>query len=226
MAGVTPIAGLPYPELGDDPNIELVSKPLAQELDDQIVPRFATATARNTAITAPIAGQVCWVATNGLMVYDGTTWLPQAGIEVCRLAMTADFASVSGIDTQVPFGSGSQEYLPFGGHSTTTNNARFVLPFPGRYLASGSVAWFATASGVRGTVFQKNGVTISSGGTRMAAAAAVQLGTLAATTFSANGTTDYVTLAGFQNTGSPLNMLASVAGYSTGMSVIYLGRAW
>lgn len=227
MAGVTPIAGLPYPELGDDPNIELVSKPLAQELDDQIVPRFATTTARDTAITAPTAGQVCHVATNGLMVYTGTAWIPQAGIEIARLIMQADTASTNSTPFPVPFAAGSQDYLPFGGHNTVTNNTRLVLPFPGRYLAYGVVAWFSTANGARETSIYKNGTAIVGSTTRNLPGQALQVAHNSQATFSANGTTDYIQLVGTQSSGGALNVMGiSVTAWATHLSVIYLGRAW
>jgi hypothetical protein len=40
---------------------------------DQTVQLFASTAERDAAITAPVAGQVCWVG-NGLQVYNGATW--------------------------------------------------------------------------------------------------------------------------------------------------------
>lgn len=45
-------------------------------LMDQVVPRFATAAARDSAIPAPVAGMTCLLTgTMALQIHDGTIWL-------------------------------------------------------------------------------------------------------------------------------------------------------
>lgn len=78
--GSTPIAGLPFPEHVDVPDVPQDIEDLASALDSYIVPRFASATARNAAITAPQAGQLAYVTDPGssvapeLQIYDGAAW--------------------------------------------------------------------------------------------------------------------------------------------------------
>lgn len=79
----TPIATLPYPAVGDTPNSPAQTQALATALDPQLLPRYATTTARDAAITAPVAGQMCWTTTpatfwyysgSGWVVVGGSTW--------------------------------------------------------------------------------------------------------------------------------------------------------
>jgi hypothetical protein len=73
--GTTPIAGLPFPELTDIPDIPQDIEDLANAVDTVSIPRFATTTARDAAITAPVAGQECWVTDWGFTYYNGTAWI-------------------------------------------------------------------------------------------------------------------------------------------------------
>lgn len=71
----TPIMGLPWFQLTDVPNAETLSRQLAEAIDTQGIPRFATATARDAAITAPVAGMRCYVTGRGGMEYTGSRWM-------------------------------------------------------------------------------------------------------------------------------------------------------
>lgn len=57
MAQNTTISGLPYPELTDIPNAQTAFSNLATALDSIVIPRYATSTARDTAIGSPGDGQ-------------------------------------------------------------------------------------------------------------------------------------------------------------------------
>lgn len=57
MAQNTPIAGLPWPELTDIPNAQTAFQNLANALDTQTIPKFASTTARGAAIPTPVDGQ-------------------------------------------------------------------------------------------------------------------------------------------------------------------------
>ena len=59
MAQNTPIAALPWPELTDIPNAQTAFQNLANAIDPLVIPRFASATARDAAITSPTDGQAC-----------------------------------------------------------------------------------------------------------------------------------------------------------------------
>lgn len=71
----TAILGLPWAELTDVPNAQTLSRNIAEAMDTQGIPRFATGTARDAAITAPIAGMRCYVTGRGSMEYTGTKWI-------------------------------------------------------------------------------------------------------------------------------------------------------
>lgn len=53
----------------------LTAADLNSYLATQAVPRFATTAARDSAITGPVAGQMCFCTDiNGPMMYNGSTW--------------------------------------------------------------------------------------------------------------------------------------------------------
>lgn len=57
MATLSTIAKLPRPELSDPPNAPSAFTNLTDTLDKMVIPRFASATARDTAIPSPVQGQ-------------------------------------------------------------------------------------------------------------------------------------------------------------------------
>lgn len=72
MAQNTPIASLPWPELSDIPNAQTAFQNLANAVDPLVIPRFASATARDAAITAPTDGQtVARTDLHALQAYHG-----------------------------------------------------------------------------------------------------------------------------------------------------------
>ncbi|MFG2352571.1 hypothetical protein [Streptomyces sp. NPDC048521] len=65
-------SGLDY---GDVPDLKVLSEVLLK-MTGQTVMRFATATARNATLTAPVAGMTAWLnSEQQLTVYDGTAWV-------------------------------------------------------------------------------------------------------------------------------------------------------
>lgn len=79
MVAQTPISGLRLAELTDSPNMEEAMSQLGEDLDSILVPRFATTTARDAAITAPIYGQMCAVTGSGVLWYNGSAWSTVTG---------------------------------------------------------------------------------------------------------------------------------------------------
>jgi hypothetical protein len=71
----TPLTATPIPAYTAIPDVPADLQTALNNLEKFAIPRFATTTARDTAITAPVAGQTCFVTTAGIMVYDGTTWV-------------------------------------------------------------------------------------------------------------------------------------------------------
>lgn len=73
----TPINGLPSPT-DQSPNQPYVDLPaLNAVLDSRLVPRFASASARDAAITNPINGMLCWLdSPGGWYERRGGAWRP------------------------------------------------------------------------------------------------------------------------------------------------------
>ncbi|MFD8595378.1 hypothetical protein ACFV1L_10290 [Kitasatospora sp. NPDC059646] len=66
---------MPYPKLSDAPNIESAMSALVAAVAPRLNMIFASASARNAAVTAPVAGMRCWLIAEARMeVYDGTAW--------------------------------------------------------------------------------------------------------------------------------------------------------
>lgn len=78
MSGTTQINGFTYPDLNDTANIlTAVSAPI-QQIDDYVVSRHASVTARDAAIITPTLGQVCYVTgSQEFYVWRGT-WVGAA----------------------------------------------------------------------------------------------------------------------------------------------------
>jgi hypothetical protein len=65
-------------DYGDVPDLKVMGDGLLK-LAGQSVMRFATASARNATLTAPVAGMTAWLNSEKLLtVYDGTAWVAVA----------------------------------------------------------------------------------------------------------------------------------------------------
>ncbi len=95
-------------------------------------------------------------------------------------------------------------------HSTVTNPSRVTPATAGRYQHSGGVGWVANATGRKGCWWRLNGADITGSETigPSSAAGTTVVCARAKTTFF-NGTTDYLELLPYQESGSAL--LTSVA---------------
>jgi hypothetical protein len=72
----TPLNGLPYPGPTDTADLPAHLQTLAEGIDARTVLRYATAAARDAAVTTPAAGMVAWLTTPGtLSYYTGSTWV-------------------------------------------------------------------------------------------------------------------------------------------------------
>lgn len=79
MTTNSPIASLPIPELTDPPNAPAAFQSLATTLDPIVIPRFASASARNLKIPTPSDGQHAYLTdSHSLFVYraDSAAWVP------------------------------------------------------------------------------------------------------------------------------------------------------
>lgn len=84
MAGTTTINALRYPTNTDGPvAVHTAFLNLATDVDNRVVPRFATTTARDSAIPSPTNGQVCYITDTAvgnshraINIWNGTAWQP------------------------------------------------------------------------------------------------------------------------------------------------------
>lgn len=103
------------------------------------------------------------------------------------------------------------------GHSLVTNTSRYTPNVAGTYEVYGQVAFAINATGDRGAQFRKNGSTTD--GLQYGAARAMSGGNFAGIAVSSgvvnlNGTTDYVELYAFQDSGGTISTSYG-AGFTT-----------
>ena len=139
------------------------------------------------------------------------TWLPGMRITAARLNLpafngyqttpqtltTAVWTAIS-IDTET-FDTDS-------GHDNVTNNTRYTIQVDGLYVILGTVAFAASATGLRGSKIFKNGAVLIGSETLIAPGPAT--GTSAVCQIAAQLVAgDYIELYGFQQSGGNLNTL-------------------
>lgn len=93
MTTNSPIAGLPIPEGTDPPNAPAAFLSLATTLDPIVIPRFASASARDLKIPAPSDGQHAYLTdSHALYVYQADTaaWVPYS---YAKAPLTTKFAN-------------------------------------------------------------------------------------------------------------------------------------
>lgn len=121
------------------------------------------------------------------------------------------------MDTQ-DFGSG-------GGWAVSPNPTRYTPTVAGIYLVLGGIGYAANTTGIRTAQFGKNGTSIpGTQGKIMPVTGGIATGVAArATLVSMNGTTDYLELIGFQNSGADLNTSTESENYPS-LSAVLLAR--
>lgn len=98
MPSTTAINGIPYPLTGEAPDVVAEIAAFSAAVDSKTVPRFANASARNAAITSPVAGQLAYLINEAMMTeYDGTSWLVGVASEVVRKENTQSTTSTTAI---------------------------------------------------------------------------------------------------------------------------------
>lgn len=151
MATTTPINALPAPDDGspNDPPLHFIA--LNNLLDTRLLPRFATSTARDAAITAPVDGMFCTMTdTDRLLRHDGTKWCKVAGPRELLLyngnagssatVALGTTASVGGGNITVPVAAktGRIDYLA-GIFASTGSSVTLTLTVGGVNLATQAV---------------------------------------------------------------------------------------
>lgn len=91
----------------------------------------------------------------------------------------------------------------------TTNMGRYTPTVAGKYLVRATVSFAANATGVRSLRITKNGISHGEGIQILASTGVVATRCLAVDTLDMNGSTDYIEVEGYQNSGDSLDTIAS-----------------
>lgn len=76
MTVFTAINAIPKPETTDDPDVVADFSAMADQIDTRLLPRYASATARDAANPTPIAGQLAWLSDVDLLTqYKNGAWV-------------------------------------------------------------------------------------------------------------------------------------------------------
>lgn len=220
--GTTTKFAIPYPELTDPPDGAGQMKALAQKVDTALAgPLICTSTTRPT----PTAGAMIFETdTNRIMMgvnVSGTNWwVPLPGTKIA-MVMTSSGTGQSipdATDTPVNWTTETMGD-PFDVWQT---GSRITPKFPGHYLFEGGIVFSSNATGYRQTKWYVNGALT------VGAASTAQLTGTGATVIARptmrymNGTTDYMELWAYQNSGAALT-LSGTGGYQSSVLVTYMG---
>lgn len=224
MVANTPINGLRLAELTDSANLQTAFSNIGTDLDSRLFPRFADTSARDAAITSPVAGMVCYVASFNLpMMYYGSFWGFLHGAPVAVIYKNT--AQSIAHDTLTAIQFDAEEFDLLGGHSTVTNNTRYTPPVQGRYQFHGGCSFAINATGFRAAGFRKNGSALQIGPQTVLAAyaGAERTAVFSSSYVVLNGTTDYVELVVKQGSGGSLNTDTTDASAYPAMQITYMG---
>lgn len=152
MALTTNINGIPYPENTDTTNYPTAFDNLADQIDTRLVARFASAAARDAAITSPIAGQMCFIQKSSgaydLQIYRAGAWADM--IWPTLVLKTTDeprtnTTTLSPSDELLFFAQANSTYiiecrLMFRNSATDAADAKFGVYGPAGATAPGAVS--------------------------------------------------------------------------------------
>jgi hypothetical protein len=116
----------------------------------------------------------------------------------------------------VPITFDTEDIDTDNGHSTSTNTSRYTGQTQGRFQISGAIGYAANATGRRATGLSLNGAPINGGQTASPATTIndAEYPTRTKTMFL-NGSTDYVEIVAYQESGGALNTFATTGGQSS-----------
>lgn len=152
--------------------------------------------------TTFVAGSVLTAAQLNTNVRDaGNFWLARP---LCLLRQTSIQSIANNAFTDILFDT--EDIDRDGGHSTVTNTARYTSTTPGYLAFSGGVGFASNATGRRGTQWAFNAATLAASQDIRTTLPSNSMAVAARTvSVPVNGTTDFVTLQGFQDSGGALN---------------------
>lgn len=169
-------------------------------------------------ITHPITGQVAQLTSDEVDYrWNGTAWVPR--YPTCNLRQFSFQSIPHNSFTSLTWDA--EDWDTGNAHNVVTNTDRYTATIRGTYEFSGGVAFAANATSVRACQWVKNGSVIFGSDAGMPT-----WGAGAATRFAArtvqvqmNGTTDWVALQVFQDSGGSLNTVGGNAAPTASMTV-------
>lgn len=228
MATTSPLQSVPLPEATDADNVPYDLGNAVNFLEKRLVMRFASATARDTALPTPELGMLAFLLDTettwqAVSKSASIVWAPVPGTSVLAIRQTTG-QSVAG-DGSASALTFQAEDLDLLGSWTSGSPSRFTATVPGRYEMSGGVAYPSNATGYRGLYWRVSGTIVNASGVLLPAASGVTTAIAARTvTVYLNGTTDYVELVTLQNSASTLT--TAVTTYQQAhMNATYKGKA-
>ena len=184
---------------------------------------FASAAARDAAITSPQEGQVCYLKdTDAVMTYSGATWVTVGGSSYVGVGLTKSAVQSIANATYTAITWDGEGWDTNTFHDNVTNNSRVTIPSgkAGKYLLTAIVNFDTNPSGnLRILNIYKNGAATGDivGFTNPSLSTTV--------VFSATlnlSVSDYIEIFAYQNSGGALN-LKQTATFGTAFQVTYLG---
>jgi hypothetical protein len=187
---------------------------------DQSTMVFGSSAARTAALAAPSQGMVSWLNDSGTAwqyfeLYNASTnpggasaagWYPISGAAMFFGTATRSAASA----TNYSVGAASYLYTeiidPLGWHSASTNTDRITPNVAGVYRVTSTVSFTNNATNSRRTELLLNGSSFGTNFTTAIFGNNVQ----ASSILQLNGSTDYITVTAYQDSGSSLTALARV----------------
>jgi hypothetical protein len=160
-------------------------------------------------VAPPWTSYNAWALQNGsdLLLIGSTTDVP-LGLPLTRVYNSATTINIATGGVVVPWNITASDDR--GWHDTVTNNTRITPDIPGVYNFQCTLQWDANTTGRRGFGFRKNGTNITYGPIGMANTAAANThsnGSLQG--MRMNGTTDYMEVFAFQDSGTTRTIGAS-----------------
>ena len=187
---------------------------------------FASAAARDAAVTSPQEGNFCYLKdTNVTQYYTGSAWAAVGGSPTfvgANATKTANQSLANATLTAVTF-EGTDILDSNSFHNPSSNNTRMTIPtgYDGKYLIQATIEFASNTTGGRELQIYKNGTTVLQYVTTDAE------GSLS---IGISGTfglvaTDYVEIRAYQSSGGALDIWATNSGYTnaTSFQVTYLG---
>jgi hypothetical protein len=210
----TPLTATPIPAYTALPDVPADLTSLANNLEKFVVTRWATPTARDTAITVPVEGMLAYTNdTDTLWKYTGSVWLDVADRTDPAALVTQLVTQSLANSTFTAITFTVESYKTHTGlHSTSSNTSRLVLgTVPGTWLVSGQINFQGTsATGSRRVLMNLNGVNIASSYTQTGAGPTTGANpftsvSVAPQIVTAAVSTDYVELQAYQDSGAALS---------------------